>query len=103
MIDYLQIGKIVNTHGVKGEIRLIPLTDDPHRFDELEWVYVEKNNTMVKHDILNVKYVKGFVILKLSGIDTMDAADALKDCFILVDRSHAIKLPEDSFFICDLL
>ena len=103
MIDYLQIGKIVNTHGVKGEIRLIPLTDDPHRFDELEWAYIEKNNTMVKHDILNVKYVKGFVILKLSGIDTMDAADALKDCFILVDRSHAIKLPEDSFFICDLL
>ena len=62
MIEYLQIGKIVNTHGVKGEIKLIPLTDDPHRFDDLDWVYVEKNNARKKHFIKDVKYVKGSVI-----------------------------------------
>lgn len=103
MYEYLQIGKIVNTHGVRGEVRLVPLTDDPHRFDELEWVYVEKNGTMTKCVIKDVKYTKGSVILKLSGIDTMDAAEALRDCFILVDRANAVKLPKDSFFICDIL
>ena len=103
MHDYLQIGKIVNTHGVKGEVRIIPLTDDPRRFDDLEWVYVEKDNTMSKVDIKDVKYTKGSVILKLDGIDTMNDAETLRDCFVLVDRSHAVKLPVDTYFICDIL
>ena len=103
MYEYLQIGKIVNTHGVRGEVRLIPLTDDPRRFDDLEWVFVEKESTMVKYSINEVKYTKGSVILKLSGIDTIEAADALRGCYILVDRSNAVKLPKDSYFICDIL
>lgn len=103
MYEYLQIGKIVNTHGVRGEVRLVPLTDDPSRFEELDWVYVETGSKMTKHTIKNVKYVKGAVILKLSEVDTMDAAEALRDCFVLIDRANAVKLPKDSFFICDIL
>lgn len=103
MYEYLQIGKIVNTHGVRGEVRLIPLTDDPHRFDELEWVFIEKDSSMTKYSVLEVKYTKGSVVLRLSGIDTMEAANALRDLFVLVDRSNAVKLPKDSFFICDIL
>ena len=103
MYEYLQIGKIVNTHGVKGEVRLIPLTNDPHRFDDLEWVYVEKDSKMEQYTIKDVKYTKGSVVLKLSNVDTMEAAELLRDCFVLVDRSHAVKLPKDSFFICDVL
>ncbi len=103
MIEYLQIGKIVNTHGVKGEIKLIPLTDDPHRFDDLDWVYVEKNNARKKHFIKDVKYVKGSVILKLSDIETVEDAEMLRESFILVDRSNAVKLPKNSYFICDIL
>jgi len=103
MYEYLQIGKIVNTHGVRGEVRLIPLTDDPHRYDELDWVYVEIDNTKKKYAIDNLKYAKGSVIIKFSGVDTVEMANALRDCFVMVDRSHAVKLPEDSFFICDIL
>lgn len=109
MYEYLQIGKIVNTHGVRGEVRLIPLTDDPHRFDELEWVYVETDDTNSatlpnkKYTIENLKYAKGSVIIKFSGIDTVETANTLRDCFVMVDRSHAVKLPKDSFFICDIL
>lgn len=103
MYEYLQIGKIVNTHGVRGEVRLIPLTDDPHRFDMLEWVYVEKGSTMTKYSIKEVKYTKSSVVLKLSGIDSIESAQELRDSFVLVDRSNAIKLPKDSFFICDIL
>jgi 16S rRNA processing protein RimM len=103
MYEYLQIGKIVNTHGVKGEVRLIPLTDDPHRFDDLKYVYLEIENNMVKYTIKEVKYTKGSVILKLSGIETMEAAESLRDCFVLIDRKNAVKLSKDSFFICDIM
>ena len=103
MIEYLQVGKIVNTHGVKGEMKLIPLTDDPRRFDELNWAYIEKDGQLEKLSILDVKYVKGSVMIKFSGIDSMSEAEKYKDCFVLVDREHAVKLPEDSFFICDII
>lgn len=103
MVEYLQIGKIVNVHGVRGEIKLIPLTDDLSRFDELEWVYVEKGTNIEKRSVTSVKYFKGTVIMKLEGIDTVEAADALRNCFILVDRAHAVKLPENTYFICDII
>lgn len=103
MVEYLQIGKIVNTHGVKGELKIVPLTNNPHRFDDLEWVFIEKDGMMKKHTILDVKYTKGSVILKFSDIDTMDAAEKYRESFVLVDRKNAVKLPEDSFFICDIL
>jgi len=103
MYDYLQVGKIVNTHGVKGEVKLMPLTDDISRFDDLEWVFVESNGTMTRYDIQSVKYFKGMVIIKLAGIDDPETAAALKGCFALVDRENAVKLPEDTYFICDII
>ncbi len=103
MVDYLQVGKIVNTHGVKGEVKLIPLTDDPRRFDELEWVYIERDGRLKKHTILDLKYIKGSVMIKFSDIESMSEAEQYKDCFVLVDRENAVKLPEGSFFICDII
>lgn len=103
MVEYLQVGKIVNTHGVKGEMKLIPLTDDPRRFDELKWAYIEKDGQLRKHSILDVKYIKGSVMIKFSDIESMSEAEQYKECFVLVDRENAVKLPEDSFFICDIV
>lgn len=102
MYEYLQVGKIVNTHGVRGEMKLIPLTDDPKRFDDLDWIYIEKDG-MHKCRIESVKYFKGSVIIKLEGIDTPEAAAAYREHFLLVDRQNAVKLPEDTFFICDII
>lgn len=103
MYEYLQIGKIVNIHGVHGEVKLIPLTDDPGRFEDLEWVYVERAGSMEKHDIKGVKYVKNSVVLKLSGIESADEAEKFRGNYVLVDREHAVRLPEGSYFICDLI
>lgn len=103
MVEYLQVGKIVNTHGVKGEMKLIPLTDDPRRFDELKWAYIEKDGQLIKHSILDVKYIKGSVMIKFSDIESMSEAEQYKECFVLVDRENAVKLPENSFFICDIV
>lgn len=105
MLQYLEIGKIVNTHGVKGEVRVIPLTDDPLRFNKLKGVYIslKVSSEMQKFDIMSVKQQKSFVILKLKGVDDMNAAERLKDHFVVIDRKDAVKLPEDTFFVCDLI
>lgn len=103
MQKYLEVGKVINTHGVRGEIKVIPLTDDPNRFYDLNEVFVEKNNSLIKHKIEGVKLSKNTVILKLSGIDSMDDAEALRNFYLKIDRKDAVSLPEDSFFISDLI
>ncbi|NLH96196.1 MAG: 16S rRNA processing protein RimM [Clostridiaceae bacterium] len=103
MYEYLQVGRIVNTHGVRGEVKLMPLTDDPSRFDDLEWVFIENDGVMTRYEIQSVKYFKGMVIVKLAGIDDPETAAALKGCFALVDRVNAVRLPEGSYFICDII
>lgn len=103
MIDYLEIGKIINTHGVRGNVKVIPLTDNPRRYEDLKWVYLDKKGVLEKYYIENVKYHKNFVIVKLKGVDNMQEAEGLKGMYLKVDRENAVKLPEDSYFICDLV
>jgi len=103
MEEFLEVGKIINTHGVAGEVKVMPLTDDPKRFLELEWVYIEKNGVQKRYNISRVKFFKEIVIVKFEEINSMDEAESLKECFMKVDREHAVKLPEDTFFICDLI
>ncbi len=103
MYEHLQIAKIVGTHGVHGEVRVIPLTDNPDRFKKLKWVYIDKKGTFEKYNIKDVKFLKNLVVLKFEGIDTPESAAQLKELFLLVDRDNAVKLPKDSFFICDLI
>lgn len=103
MVEYLQIGKIVNTFGVKGEVKAIPLTDDVSRFDLLKEVYVEQDNQLKSYKIDKVKYQSAFVMLKFQGVDDIETAEKLKNCFIKVHRSRAVQLPKDSFFVCDLI
>ena len=54
MYEYLQIGRISNTHGVRGEVKVIPLTDDPERFNELEWVFIDKKRVWLTMSIVHV-------------------------------------------------
>lgn len=103
MLEYLIIGQVINTHGVKGEVKATALTDDSHRFNKLKWVYIDKNGKLEKLDITGVKYFKQFVILKFKNIDTIEEAQKLKGLYMKVDREHAVKLPKDSFFITDII
>lgn len=103
MNEYLQVGKIVNTHGIKGEVKVIPLTDDPRRYDELKEVFVGTDNKKDIFNIENVKYLKNTVIIKFKESVDMNYAEKLKEMFIYVDRKNAVKLPEGRYFICDLI
>lgn len=105
MLQYFEIGKIVNTHGVRGEVKVIPLTDDPKRYGKLKSAYISSEITenMQRYFFENVKYHKNFVLLKIKDINDCNAAEKLKDKYIIIDRENAVKLPKDSFFICDLI
>lgn len=103
MLEYLSIGQIVNIHGFKGEVKVYPLTDDINRFKKLKEVYVEENTQLMKYEVEGIKLLSSTVAMKLKGIDTEEAANKLRNFYIKVDRESAVKLPKDSFFICDLI
>ena len=103
MVEYLDIGVIANTHGIKGELKIMPLTDNPERFNKLKDVIVDNKGIFNTLNIEYVKYFKNFVILKFKEIGNMTAAEKLKGQILKVDRKDSVKLPKDSFFICDLI
>ncbi len=103
MHNYLEIGQIVNTFGIKGLVKVNPYTDDITRFDDLKNIYLTKKGIKKEYEIEEVKYQKNVVLLKLKGIDDMTAAENLRDYTIIIDRKDAVKLPKDSYFIVDLI
>lgn len=100
MKEYIKVGKIVNTHGVKGCVKCVPLTDDAERFEELEYVYTEKDN--VSRKIEDVWYRKGIVYIMLENINDMNTAESFKDTFISILEDQLRELPEDSYYVFDL-
>lgn len=100
MKEYIRVGKIVNTHGVKGCMKIVPLTDDMERFEELEYVFTEKDN--IKREIKDVWYRKNMVYITLQNIDDMTAAESFRDTYISILESQLRELPEDSYYVFDL-
>lgn len=103
MVEYITIGQIVSTHGVKGEVKVYPLTDDISRFDLVKQVYIEEGNKLKTFDVIDVKYHKNMVIIKFKDIDDINSAETLRNKYIKIHRRDSIKLPEDAYLICDLI
>ena len=99
----LEIGQIVNTFGIKGEIKITPFTDDINRFDNLKKVYVKTKKESKQYKVENVKYHKNMVLLKLVGINTIEDAEMLKNAFLEIDREDAVPLEEGTYYIADLI
>ncbi len=103
MQERLKIGQIVNTVGLKGFVRVVPYTDDNTRFELLKSVYLVDKKHYKKYDIEEVKYQKNLVLLKFKNINTIEQAEELRNFYIEIDRKDAVKLPENSYFIVDLI
>lgn len=103
MLEYLSIGQIINTHGLRGAVKVYPLTDDISRFEKLKEVYVKENDGLVKYKVESIKFLSSTVSVKLKGVDSEEAANKLRGSYIKVDRKSAVKLPKDTYFICDLI
>ena len=103
MEKYLEVGQIVNTFGIKGQVIVKPFTDDIKRFDKLKEVYVDKKNELRLFQIEKVNYSKNMVILKFKGIETPEEAEKLRNSYLKIDRKDAEKLPEGTYYIADLI
>ncbi len=103
MNDFLEIGQIVNSYGIKGFFKVVPFTDDITRFDDLKNIYIEKNKKLEKKEIEEVKYHKNLVLVKIKGIDDINDTEQYKNCYLKIDRKDAVELPEDTYFITDLI
>ena len=103
MEDFFQIGIVTTAHGVHGELKIFPTTDDAKRFKKLKNLYIDNGKTTVTKKVESVKFFKQFVILKLEGIDTMDDALLYRNAKLLVERKDAVKCEKDEYFIADLI
>jgi 16S rRNA processing protein RimM len=103
MEEYLRIGVITTAHGVKGEVKVFPTTDDVKRFKKLKSLYLSHKDILKELKVESVKFFKQFVILKLEGIDDMDKAMAYRNADLLVSRKDAVKCEKDEYFIVDLI
>jgi len=103
MEQLLQVGVITQTHGVHGEVKVFPTTDDPERFLDLEYVFLDTGKEKMKLTIQSVKFFKQFVILKFKGINNINDIERYKRCALLVDRENAVELEEDEYFIADMI
>lgn len=103
MKEYLEIGQIVNTNGLKGMLKIKPFTDDITRFENLEIIYIQKGQELIAKNIEEVKYVKNMVLLKLEGIDNIEEAEKYRNMYIKIDKEDIGDIPEDSYLVVDML
>lgn len=103
MEDKLQVGVISSTHGVRGEVKVFPTTDDVKRFKELKEILLDTGKELLALEIENVKFFKQFAILKFKGLDSINDIEKYKGKSLFVRREHAVKLKRDEYFVADLL
>ena len=103
MEQKLQVGIITATHGLKGEVKVYPTTDDPGRFRRLKKVILDNGKVSVDLEIESVKYFKQFVILKFKGLDDIEQVEKYRKASLYVTRDNAVRLKKDEFFIADLI
>ena len=101
-LTVFRIGQIVNTQGLKGEVRVYPFTDDIYRFDDLEEFYLGKD-LETKWEVERVRYKGNMVIMKIKGVDSVEMAERLKTKNLYVSRENSVDLDEDEFLIADLI
>ena len=103
MEQLLQVGVIASTHGVRGEVKVFPTTDDANRFKKLKKVILDTGMEKKALEIQGVKFFKQFVILKFKGIDNINDIEKYKGKSLYVTRENAVKLKKDEYFIADLI
>lgn len=99
---FLVIGQVTKPHGVRGEMRVLPLTDRPERFSWLEEVFLGEDGER-RATVLAARLHQGFVLLKLEGYDSRDDAETLRGTKLTVSEDLAIPLEEGEYYLRDLL
>ena len=103
MEDLFQVGIITSTHGVKGEVKVYPTTDDVKRFKKLKDIILDTGKEYVALELESVKFFKQMVILKFKGIDSVNDVEKFRQKSLYVTRANAVRLRKDEYFIADLI
>ena len=103
MNEYLAIGEVLKPQGVRGDVKVRPITCDIFRFEDLEEVYFLKNDQYEKIGVSLVRMDEDAVYLHFDGISDRNAAETIRGFLLYVDRAHAVELEEDENFIVDLI
>jgi 16S rRNA processing protein RimM len=103
MEQFFRVGAITTTHGVHGEVKVFPTTDDPQRFKKLKQVILDNGKEQRELEITSVKFFKNLVILKFKGLDNINDVEKYKKADLLVTRKNAVPLKEGEYFIADLI
>jgi len=103
MENLLRVGVITSTHGVCGEVKVFPTTDDMNRFKKLKTVILDLGKEQKTLTVEHVKFFKNMVILKFKGLDNMDDVIPFRQKSLFVTRQNAVRLSKDEYFIADLI
>ncbi len=101
--EYFIVGKILKPFGLKGEVKVLPITDDPARYGDLEFVFLKKGDSYMRVGVEGAFLHGGYVRLKLEGCRTREDGDKLRNRVLYIDRPNAAALEEGSYYYYDLL
>ncbi len=100
-MDFLEVGKIINTHGLKGEVKVMTWTDSPEIFENIKSVTLKRSGEAL--DIVGIKYQKNNIIVKFAQINSIEQAEGYKNAVLLATREALGELPEGVYYIADLI
>ena len=103
MEELLQVGVITSTHGVRGEVKVFPTTDDVRRFKRLKEAILDTGKEQIVVEIEGVKFFKQFAILKFKGFDNMNDVECFRQKSLYVTRKNAVRLSRNEYFVADLI
>ena len=103
MEDLLQVGIITQPHGIRGEVKVYPTTDQIERFRQLKDVILSTKKEKIPLHVENVKFFKGMVILKFKEFNSINEVEQFRKCPLLVTRENAVPLEEGEYFIADMI
>lgn len=102
-MEKIKIGTIVNAVALRGEVKVYHFSDCKERFEELDEVILERKGKSQTYRIEKVRYQNDMVILKFKGVDDRNAAEALKESDVMITEADLKELPEDTFYVRDLI
>ena len=99
----LEVGKIINTHGLRGEVKVVTWTDVPEDFENIKKVSVKKGSEVLNLTVARIKYQKNNLIVKFKEVDTIEEAESFKNCILTAEKDELPPLPEGVYYVADLI
>lgn len=103
MEDLFQVGIISSTHGIAGEVKVFPTTDDVNRFKKLKEVILDTGKEKLDLHVVQCKFFKQMVILKFKEFTNINEVERFRGKSLYVTRENAVKLKKDEYFIADMI